>query len=145
MSDPKIVNVCVGESYGRMNYYIATDIPIKLVYSRKRRGLHIGRHGDFYGFLSGDGSKGEAFAGRPFDISMDDGSKFHCQWNMWSCCPPEYLNASIVNAASKSLVQLKSCYVYSSGYVERTALETWLANNTAGKYWEYERELRAAS
>lgn len=142
MSEPKIAMVCYSDSYGKRSYYIATDIPVKIVYTRRPHGLFVGQHGDFFDFLSGTGAKGQAFAGREFDINVDDGTKFHCRGDVWSIAAPKDIAPELVYIGNCDVKRLSECYVYCSGYVRKHVLEEWLANNEPREYWAYEKELQ---
>lgn len=126
---PRIVDVIAKKSAfsNQTHYYVIVDQPVRFVYSRVGPRFN-GKHGNFHDFLSGTGRKGEAFAGREFDINLDDGSTFHCQGDVWSCAPPSDFTP-VIDCGLSTLEQLSKCYVFSSGWVERTTLEAWLAEN----------------
>lgn len=124
----------------RTSYYVVVSRALKYIYSRTPneqqhyyRGpvpssRFTGKDGDFYDFLAGTGGKGDAFAGRTFDIELDDGTKFHCAGDVWSVGPAPGMDVAHVGVASQE--QLNRCYVFCGGEIERRVLQEWLANNT---------------
>lgn len=129
-TDPKIVDVVAKKGYGdNMHYYIVVDQPLKYIYSRAPGNYFIGKHGDFYNFLAGTGRKGDAFAGRQFDLTMDDGGKFHCQGDVWAVGAPRGFIPT-VEAGFASIAELEKCYVFCSGSMAKSVLDEWLAANT---------------
>lgn len=141
MSDPKIINVCRTISYGKASYYVVTDVPVKFTYSRRGR-IFVGQHGDFFDFLQGTEAKGDAFAGREFDIDLSDGGKFHCRGDVWSIAAPKDIAPELAYVGVKDINGLRNCYVYFSGYVRKYVLEEWLAKNEPREYWDFEKECR---
>lgn len=123
----------------RIHYYVVVSRSLKYLYARTPneqqhyyRGpvsssRFTGKDGGFYNFLAGTGAKGDAFAGRTFDIQLDDGTKFHCLGDVWSVGPPPGLDTVSVGAASQE--QLNDCYCFIGSHVERSLLNAWLANN----------------
>lgn len=149
-TNPKIVDVIAKKSpyTDRLSYYIVVDHPVKYVYTRatlkedipdasRGKTFFLGRHGDFYDFLAGTARKGNAFAGSVFDIPLDDGTSFHCQGDVWSCCPRK-TDPRTIQVGVATLEQLKDCYVFYAGNIAREVLEAWLsANAPSDNYYKY--------
>jgi hypothetical protein len=108
-------------------YYVVVSRKINLVYSRVAPTTYVGKDGDFYDFLYGDSRPGQAFGGRKFKITMDDGSQFECNGNMWSGGRPAGYDTVEIGAASQE--ELNYCYVFCGASVERRVLEEWLATH----------------
>lgn len=151
-TDPKIIDVIAKKSpySDQVHYYVVVDQPVKYVYTRSPiiesglfmrvgQSFFLGRHGDFYDFLAGTERKGDAFAGRAFDIALDDGTKFHCQGDVWSCGPRK-TDPVVYQIGVASLDELRKCYVFYGGFVAREALETWLSKNEASSdYYKHDQ------
>lgn len=124
----------------QIHYYVVVSRPLEYVYSRSTNERQhyrygpiaserfTGKDGAFYDFLAGTKAKGDAFAGRTFDIKIDDGSTFHCNGDVWSVAQPPGFDTAQVGVASQE--QLNHCYVFFGGNIERSVLEAWLATNT---------------
>ena len=137
LADPKIVDVIIKHAYGNDHYYVVVDQPLKYVYTRVGDRFN-GKHGDFYDFLAGSGRKGEAFAGRSFDIQLDDGTKFHCQGDVWAVAAPKDF-IPVIHGGFASLEQLQKCYVFCSGNVAKSLVDAWLAiNQPTDDYYKYD-------
>lgn len=138
-TDPKIIDVIVKTAYSQSFYYVVVDQPLQYVYTRRGHEFN-GRHGDFYNFLAGTERKGEAFAGSQFDIELSDGTKFHCQGDVWAVgAPKDHL--AVVSGGYASLEQLGRCYVFCSGHVAKHVLDQWLSTHEpCTDYYKYERK-----
>lgn len=148
---PKIVDVIAKKSkYSDQTfYYIVVDQPVRYVYerspvvetqafARSGQSFFLGQCGDFYAFLSGTERKGEAFAGRSFDINLSDGTTFHCQGDVWACGPRKS-DPPVVQCGVASLEELKRCYVFCGGHVKVNTLNAWLAEHEpASDYYKYD-------
>lgn len=150
-----IIDVLVSYFYTTPHYYVINDEPVKYVYTRGPLGqgdgfwsrgpdssMFIGRCGDFFDFLSGTARKGEAFGGGSFDIDLDDGTKFTCNGDVWSCGPPKGFEPT-VGVGVATLDQLNKCYCFCSSNIRKTVLDKWLAENQAATdYYKYNKERR---
>lgn len=151
-----IVDVIVRHWYEHAHYYVVNDEPVKYVYTRSplvsgdgfwSRGagssMFIGRCGDYFDFLSGTDRSGDAFGGRKFEIELDDGSKFPCNGDVWSCAPPKGFEPATIQVGVATLSQLNDCYVFFSGNISKSALEKWLSENEPSTdYYKYDEKRR---
>lgn len=140
MSGPQILDVIVQRWYDQTFYYVVVDRPIEVVYERRGNEL-TGRHGDFYDFLGiAPGSSG-AFGGRKFDVTLTDGSKFHCHGQVWACGAPEELRGKTLSIGACTLAELQRCYVFFGSHVLKETLDAWLANNEPSTdYYKYDEQ-----
>lgn len=152
-----IVDVLVSHSpySGNAHYYVINDEPVKYVYTRDTlspgdgfwsRGtdssMFIGRCGDFFDFLSGTSRKGDAFGGSEFAIDLDDGSKFRCNGDVWSCGPPKGFEP-IVGVGVATLAELNDCYCFRGGNIRKATLEQWLSEHEPSTdYYKYDEKHR---
>lgn len=155
MTDPKIVDVIAKKSpyTQHVHYYVVVDQPVRYVYTaspitpdmcaafiRPGQTYFLGRCGDFFDYLAGTDSKGQAFAGREFDIELADGTKFHCAGNVWACAgrksDPETISVGVA-----TLAELERCYVFCGGHILRETLEAWLSTNTPSTdYYKHDKK-----
>jgi len=101
------------------------DEPVSLKYREeihdKRRYL-IGQDGPFYSFLRYEksGPTWKAFAGRPMQLRMEDGTVRTVKDDWWSCESPIGPMSSITYS---TVDELKKCYVYTGASCKSDELE----------------------
>lgn len=89
------------------------------------------------------GSTG-AFAGRKFDLSMKDGSVFHCHGQVWSCSHPRHKEMELIHVGVNTVDDLERCYVFCSSEVRKSKLDAWLADHTPSTdYYKYDSRHQA--
>ena len=117
-------------------YYIVVDRSPRRTYERDGNRLTAHDSG-FYDFMAIEpGSRG-AFAGRSFEIALVDGSQLECRGQVWSCAPPDDIDAVQVGVAT--LEDLQRCYVFGASHVSREKLAAWLAmNKPSSDYYKYD-------
>lgn len=148
-----IVDVLVSRAYSTPQYYVINDEPVRYVYTRSPladgfwsrepgSSMFIGRCGDFFRFMSGTSRKGKAFGGGSFDIDLDDGSKFTCNGDVWSCGPPKGFEPTI-EVGVATLDELNKCYCFTAGSIRLSTLEKWLSENEPSPdYYKYNEQQR---
>lgn len=91
----------------------------------------------------------KAFAGREFDIPLENGEVIHCNGQWWaggSKTAEEILKDTLVHATYEDIDSLKRCYVYTGCHAVKGKLEK-LIETYKGKtyeYYEFEKELKEA-
>jgi hypothetical protein len=89
----------------------------------------------------------KAFAGREFEINLQDGTVIKCNGQYWDGIKPEHIKVlgfTPARVTINSYDQLKKCYVFMGAYASPD-LFTQLRNTYDGKvwdYWEYDEYLR---
>jgi hypothetical protein len=81
----------------------------------------------------------KAFAGREFEITLQDGSVVKCNGQYWDGLQPGHIKAlgfSPSRATINSLDNLKKCYVF-AGYYANIEMFNKLRSTYDGKVWEY--------
>ncbi len=89
-----------------------------------------------------------AFAGREFDIKLDDGSVEHCHGQWWSGInseAKEFLRDKIINVTANDVDDLKRCYVYTGyhGIENKIKLLRAAYHGPVYGYYEYEKILKS--
>lgn len=99
------------------------------VWRYQREGDRLTAEDDgFYDFLQGTEGKGDAFAGREFDITLIDGSIMHCAGRVWSVGPPDGL-VRTVGVGHATIESLRQCHVYYSASIAIDKLQKWFLEN----------------
>lgn len=89
----------------------------------------------------------KAFAGREFDIKLENGETIHCNGQWWhggTDKAEKLLGKEIVSVTVEDVQGLKDCYVFTGCFAFKHRLEE-LADSYTGKlyeYREYEEELK---
>lgn len=138
MSEVQIIDVIVKEYYGFKHYYVVVDRMPERIYIKEGDKL-TAHEGGFYDFLQIIPGTTDAFAGSKFDISLSDGSTYHCAGQVWACgttTAPE----EVVQVGISTIAKLKECYVFTSAYISKAALDVWLTTNKPSRnYYKYDR------
>lgn len=88
-----------------------------------------------------------AFAGRKFDLTMEDGEVVHCYGQYWDGITKEaktMLGDDLIRITAQDINSLKDCYVYCSHIVSKKAWESFISSYKGRiyGYWEYEGILK---
>ena len=138
MSHIQILDViCHKTMYGRPFLVVVDRMPEEIYKRDGDRFTSI--DSGFYDFLQGRSGKGDAFAGRSFDIKLDDGSVFKAEGQVWAVGPPEGTEP-VVQVGVATIEKLKSCYVFQSCHVSKKLLSEWLSCNRASVNYDKYRE-----
>lgn len=136
---PKIIDIIDHQSaYGVQRFLVLDEMP-KRIYKRYPGGYFISNDSGFYDFLQGTEGKGEAFAGREFFITLDDGNKFHCQGRVWASGHGGNVNEPVESLGVSTVAELQKCYVFSSCSVSQCLIDEWLETNRPSRnYRKYD-------
>lgn len=136
---PNIIDIIDHKNdYGTQRFLVLDSMP-KRVYTRYDDGCFIAHDDGFYDFLSGRAGRGDAFAGREFFIDLDDGTKFHCQGQVWASGHGGHVSEPTVSIGVSTIQELHKCYVFSSASVSVAKIQAWLDENTpSGNYYKYD-------
>jgi len=91
-----------------------------------------------YGFENSSGSF-KSFAGRKFELKMEDGSLFEGTNNWWDSVTnkaQEYINDKVCMVAINDIENLCNCYVFCGSKIRKSDFEK-LVNDYNGKVYEY--------
>lgn len=137
----KIIDVILQKSvYGNRSVYLVLDRMPERIYKKEGSRLTSCDSG-FYDFLQIEGSGGDAFGGRKFDIQLDDGSSYHCHGQVWAVGPTEDLREKLCHVGIGTLDGLGKCYVFSGAQVEWSLVVEWLdANKPSRNYYKHDRK-----
>lgn len=95
---------------------LVLDRKLELVYTKYGNKTIVGTDGIFYQCYYHDCRGGmNAFAGREFDLTMEDGEIVHCNGQWWSGITKEaqeIIGEEIVWPIVESLSELSKCYVF---------------------------------
>jgi hypothetical protein len=116
----------------------------ELVY-RKQGGSILGSNGTFIQTLYLDkcGPRWMAFAGRKFDLTMEDGEIVHCYGQYWDGVTNVHRNmvdGEIINVTACDIDSLKECYVFIGYRGIKHKVEELIADykGIVYEYWDYE-------
>jgi hypothetical protein len=89
----------------------------------------------------------QAFAGREFDIELDDGEVVKCKGDWWHAGVnrvSELENVSLINIASECIESLKKCYVFCGGEMDSKKYQEAINNPDLPvyDYWDYEKVIK---
>jgi hypothetical protein len=126
----------------------------KLIYTKYGNDTIIGTDGVFYQFYGYERPNGsyKAFAGREFELELNDGTKEICNGQWWDMVTKKAVDVlginetynQVVYATTRSIDDLKKCYVFQSYKGLRKSIEEFRKTYT-GKvydYWEYEKLIK---
>lgn len=126
----------------------------KLIYTKYGTDTIIGTDGVFYNFYGYEEPKGSwaAFAGRKFDLELDNGKVEKCYGQWWDSITKKAIEVlginetdnKVIYATACSVENLKKCYVF-HGYKGLSKKIEEFRNTYTGKvydYMEYEKLLR---
>lgn len=135
----KSKGVYANHPYGLL--YIVVSREPKFVHKQTGRYFHAEDDGIFDCLGIQHDPYAKAFAGREFDIDLEDGNKYHCKGQVWSCWEAELFPVPAVQAGVATLEELAKCYVFSGAMISVPKLEAWLANHeTHEDYYRYEKK-----
>lgn len=88
-----------------------------------------------------------AFAGRHFNLQMDDGSILECKGDWWDGGTGELeflISKSLKSVPVGTIEGLTNCYVFSSGLVDEAVLNGLLGKyyGPVYEYWDYEAVIK---
>lgn len=116
---------------------------------KKVGNIIYGTDGLFYSCYeySGMSPNRKAFAGREFDITLEDGEVINCVGQWWDGGFAEVekiTNCKIEHATINTLDKLKECYVFSGYEVDAEKFNQFIKSYTGGvyDYWEYEKIIK---
>ena len=119
---------------------VVDDIPPMVNYKMSPDTI-ISTNETFYKFYGKEYDKyAKAFAGRSFELLLDDGSIQLCSGQWWDSVTPtasmltSHLNLTRVSCNTKS--SLMRCYVY-YGYAIDSSILAQMTKDYSGKIWEY--------
>lgn len=136
---PNIIDIIDHKNAYFTQRFVVLDAMPKWVYKRYPDGCFIANDDGIYDFLAGRSGKGEAFAGREFYIDLDDGTKFHCQGQVWSSGHGGHVAEPVVQTGIGTPERLRECNVFSSACVSVAKIEAWLEANTPSQnYHKYD-------
>ena len=124
-------------------YSLIVDRMPEWIYHRTGNSL-VAKDDGFYDFLEIKPGSTAAFAGRAFDITLDDGSTLQCRGQVWSCASPADVEPTI-DVGVATLDKLRKCYVFASASVSKSKLAKWLSANTpSNNYDKYDERSTVA-
>lgn len=135
-----IIDIIVHSHKYGSQVMVVLDEPLSFVYEREGDYL-IAEDGGFFSFYgySPPTSCFQAFGGRKFEIPMKDGSIIEATGEWWDCTPPNY-DGRVYSWGVSSIDELNECYVFCSGYVDKTLADKWLAKNEpSNNYYKYDK------
>ncbi len=132
----------------RMNdsYAVVLNRPLSFdTYSRTGKIVYSEDSGFFRRYRYEGGSR--AFAGRHFDLQMDDGTTLECIGDWWDGGTGElssHTHKSLQNVPVGTIKGLTNCYVFSSGLVDEAVLNGLLGKyyGPVYEYWDYESVIK---
>lgn len=137
MSPIQIIDVIKHKTAYGFQWFVVVDRMPKRVYTRTAN-LLVSNDSGFYDFLAIEGGT-QAFGGRKFTIDLDDGSKFECHGQVWSCGAPKGTEPTVLLGIG-TVELLNDCYVFSGASVSKARLQEWLdANEPSTDYRKYDR------
>lgn len=147
-SDIQIIDVIKHKSLYMEQIFVVIDRMPEFVYSAGEfekvsrwggRGRHlIANDSGFYDFLKEVPGSSDAFAGRKFTISLDDGSQLECHGQVWDAAHPNPPEPTI-QVGIGTIEGLQKCYCFSGGQISKARLEEWLASNEPSRnYRKYD-------
>lgn len=139
----------------KINNGVALVMKNELKFKYKKHGniiIGIDESGTFVDCLYYEAPWGrfKAFAGREFDIPLENGETIHCNGQWWhggSEQAEKILGKEIVGATVNDVESLKKCYVFTGCFAIKENKHK-LIENYPGKlyeYYEYEKELKQAT
>jgi hypothetical protein len=144
-----IIHSCHGAYKGFKQTFVVIDRPLHFFYEHKGNCLVASDNGWYSSFYYERPVKNwQAFGGRKFDIPMKDGTVIRATGEWWDGKHQENAPEEIASVGMATIDQLNTCYVFSSGYVSKVKLDTWLNENAPCTVYDWydtrriEQELR---
>ena len=130
----------------KFNEGIAIVLQDKIITKANKHGNNIiESDGLFFSSLVYDrpSERWKAFAGRKFDIELEDGTVEHCTGQWWDGTTEktkDIVGGDFISVTVCSIEELKKCYVFCGRYALKDKFEALLKTYTGKKYgyWEYD-------
>ena len=145
--------IAIVNANGNSNWFVLKNKPV-LKYNKYGSDTIIGTDGTFFQFYGYErpSERWKAFAGREFDLKLEDGTVEHCYGQWWDKMTQTAINEFNINDKENKLVHiaigtidsLKKCYVF-YGYSALKKKIDKLVKRYKGKvyeYWEYKKILK---
>lgn len=136
-----IIDVIVRtDNYGNTNYYVVLDRYPEFKFKRIQKGYLLAEdNGVFQAYKYGAPSGSfKAFAGRKFNINMEDGSIVEA-WGQWWDTGVIGIYEELTQVGYSTIDRLKKCYVFTGGTMRLSEIKNWLDNNPYSiDYYKYD-------
>lgn len=134
----KIIDMILHKNkYGTQTFVVLNRSP-NFLYQRKQN-LLIAEDSGFFSFYKYErpSEMFQAFAGRKFEIPLENGEKIQASGQWWDVVPKEYYDL-LYQVGSATIDNLNNCYVFSSSYVDKKLIDDYLENNDpSNNYYKY--------
>ena len=124
----KIIDVILHKNKYSTQTFVVTDRQPNFVYTKIDNWL-IAEDSGFYSFYFHElaSKTWKAFAGRKFNIPLDNGETIEAVGQWWDGVPEEY--KELMESGSSTIEQLNECNVFCSSRCDKRFIDEWLEEN----------------